>query len=243
MLSDESTPFFCDHPDCRKAFKRKGDLTRHQKLHRGERSFTCTAQECRYSFTRKDKLVDHMRRGHDVDTLFTCPMVGCNIALTRDILNLHCLADYIKMGGYRQCPLPKCNFRTRVSALDALQRHSIERHDLKGRQRFAIILADHGYDYEFADVVCPVCPEGTVFGTHGEFQDHFLIHHCQHPSRLPEYELCNPTAESAELYLFNFIRECEAASDEIREHRRTILSLWPKFQCHPVWNDIRGCPT
>jgi hypothetical protein len=58
--------FTCSH--CGKAFKRKGDLTRHRKGH-GLTKFYCIYANCPRSvytkgFHRKDKLVDHLESSH-----------------------------------------------------------------------------------------------------------------------------------------------------------------------------------
>lgn len=186
LMSDDNTPhsgttadvdqgLSCDHSECSSVFKRKGDLTRHKKLHGQTRNFRCMAQECRFSFTRNDKLMDHIRAGHDEEDLFACP--NCSMLLTRDILSLHrhgrplhTSIDYSSLNRFRQCPLPRCNFRTRTShsGLDSLRDHLLKDHDPKGRKMYASLLASRGYDHESANIVCPICTEGTAFNEHKE---------------------------------------------------------------------------
>jgi hypothetical protein len=58
--------FTCSH--CGKAFKRKGDLTRHQESHRVTKFYCIYANCARHAdtqgFYRKDKLVDHLESSH-----------------------------------------------------------------------------------------------------------------------------------------------------------------------------------
>ena len=220
----------------------KGNLSRHQKSHAGTRQFRCPALQCEYTFTRKDKCMDHIWAGHDDDTVFNCAKPDCHVSVTRDVLYMHLGSNFVGVQYYRQCPLPKCSFRTLTSTLDTLQQHLLEKHDTKGRKRFATTLANRGYDHESAKVLCPLCPEGTVFENHGDFQSHFIINHCPHPQMRSEEDLrslANDPWWGSEYYL----RECSPIPDEVREHRRTILSVWPSFEAHPVWEDVKRCPS
>ncbi|KAM3936283.1 LOW QUALITY PROTEIN: uncharacterized protein RB166_003414 [Leptodactylus fuscus] len=59
--------------ECGKHFKTKYTLTRHLKLHKGEKPFTCT--ECGKYFSRKSVLLDHQRT-HTGEKPFTCTECG-----------------------------------------------------------------------------------------------------------------------------------------------------------------------
>lgn len=227
--------YVCEHPRCSsKPFKRKGDLTRHKKLHGQQREFHCTAQGCNFSFTRKDKLCDHRRAGHAAETLFACSNPACRMLLTKDILPLHYASAEYYLSRYRQCPLPKCNFRIRYRIhdprldLDELRDHMLNSHDLQGRMRFATYFLSRGYDPERIKMVCPICPDAGQFDTHEDIQTHFMNVHC---SDVPK---------GMSVFKWGELRGC-TVTDELRVHRRTILSLWPQFESHPVWNDIKSC--
>ena len=237
---DNNSLFVCDIQECKKGFKSKGNLVRHQKSHAGTRQFRCPALQCEYTFTRKDKCMDHIWAGHDDDTVFNCPKPDCHVSLTRDMLYMHLGSDFVGVHYYRQCPLPKCSFRTPTSTLNTLQQHLLEKHDTKGRKRFATTLANRGYDHESAKVLCPLCPEGTVFENHGDFRSHFIINHCPHPQMRSEEDL--RSLVNGPWYIpVGYLRGCSPIPDEVREHRRTILSVWPAFKDHPVWNDVKRC--
>lgn len=248
--ADVDRGLVCDHPTCgSKVFKRRGDLARHKKLHEQKRKFLCKAQECRFSFTRNDKLMDHMRAGHDAEALFACSWMGCSMLLTKDILPLHGhhLYKFRFLNKYRQCPFPKCNFRTRTSssAMDRLRDHLLKDHDPKGRKMYAPLLASRGYDHESANIVCPICTEGTAFDEHKEFGLHFLEKHCPHLSVGNSNVRCDPqicrAIEDGDPKIWEWQSQRQkwgVITDEQRKHRRTILSLLPIFGGHPVWEDI-----
>ena len=237
--ADVDRGLVCDHPSCgSKVFKHKGDLTRHKKLHEQKRNFPCMARECSFTFTRNDKMMDHIRAGHEAEDLFACP--GCSMLLTRDILPLH-RHQFRFLNKYRQCPFPKCNFRTRTSssAMDSLRDHLLKDHGPKVRKTYASLLASRGYDHESANIVCPVCTEGTAFDEHKKFGLHFLEMHCPNLSA----DDLDPWCDRKVHPVFEG-RSCEqqgwgTITDEQRKHRRTIFSLLPAFGGHPVWNDIR----
>lgn len=263
--------FTCTHPECHsKSFKRKGDLTRHQKLHEAQqRKFSCNARDCRKSFTRKDKLGDHIRAGHDEETVFTCPVPGCQVFLTKDTLSLHLGYKYARAftysdtNSYRQCPIPKCGFHLRLhrygspESIDALPRHIRDSHDIHVRKRFASLLANRGYHYETGSPFCPICPNANIFDSHTEFKEHVVDDH------LGCFRIPNDSEPASKSYWYSPFyryrmsdsgalwhknadvrsgcRVYEAIPRILHEHRRTILSLWPDFAEYPVWEDITKC--
>lgn len=254
--ADVDQGLVCDHSTCTKIFKRKGDLTRHKKLHEQKRNFRCMAQECEFSFTRNDKLMDHIRAGHEAEDLFACTHPRCSMLLTRDVLPLHWhvgyrkTIDYSSLKRFRQCPLPRCNFRTRTSSsdLDSLQDHLLNDHDPKGRKMYASLLVSRGYDHESVNIVCPICTEGTAFNEHKEFGFHFLEMHCPTLSVDNTGPRCDREINLVMEGTISRLWSWEPArqrwgdiTDEQRKHRRTILSLLPFFSGHPVWEDIENC--
>lgn len=208
-------------------------------------------------FTRKDKLVDHMRAGHDVDALFTCPKPDCETLFTIDILPLH-VREFSYMQKHRKCPMPRCKFSIAdvgSKSLDILQIHLRDVHNTRGRKKFADVLAARGYHFEHAEIICPLCPDSTLFEHHEDFYKHFIVNHHpdvskpfvdivrsfeNEPARLREVVPSlgrgygNGNASRA-------LRECKLVTDEIQIHCRTILSLWPDFEDHPVWNGFKSC--
>jgi hypothetical protein len=37
------------------------------------------------------------------------------------------------------------------------------------------------------------------------------------------------------------LSRCTMIPDEVKQHRRTILRVWPDFDRYPVWDDIQQC--
>lgn len=146
------TVFVCEYLQCgSKIFKRKGDLTRHQKLHNGKRKFQCTVRDCRFSFSKNNKLLDHIRAGHDKRYL-CLPETQLPGEFTSDILSLH-VYQFGTLRPYRKLPIPKCSFCVRSTTIDDIRQHLLEKHDVKGRKRSASFLHARGYDYKSADIV------------------------------------------------------------------------------------------
>jgi hypothetical protein len=247
----------CSVTGCHKSYKRRAEWSRHALTHTKTRDFRCSGQNCRKPFTRKDKLVDHMRAGHEVDALFTCLRPGCEVLLTLDILPIH-VQEFAYMQKHRKCPMPRCKFSiTDVGSrsLDNLQAHLRKAHDTRGRQKFADTLATRGYNFEHAEVICPLCPEASLFKCHEDFCEHFVVEHCPDVSeRFIDIENFDEQGEMRMKEVFpslfrgygngntlRAMRECKVVTDEVRIHCRTILSLWPDFEDHPVWGSLKTC--
>lgn len=246
------TEFRCEELGCKRAsksFTRLPDLQRHQRLHTGQRPYSCLAVDCNRTgqngFTRKDKCIDHMLDGHDDDTPFRCDRCEQE-SLPRQLMSVHSrlygrrrLVILFSLNEYRKCPIPRCKFRIFIgkngSTLDALQDHlRSSDHPRMSRLTFQERLLDRGYDALSGDIVCPICRAAT-FSRHADFYNHFA-----------EVHLHMPVAETSQLpcchsswsrYHGPFSRY-GVVSNEVLENRRTILSLWPLFYQHPVWNDL-----
>ncbi|XPS79249.1 hypothetical protein M3J09_011235 [Ascochyta lentis] len=272
MSAEIAPTFVCHVPRCRlKTFKRRAELTRHELTHANKRHFPCLAQDCKYAFTRKDKRVDHMRAGHDKETLFVCPTPNCLAVLTQDTLPLH-VQQLAYTQKHRSCPIPRCKLGLIVgpqSSLDLLQDHLKNDHDARGRAKFVGLLLDRGYDHTSLQVICPVCPDNGGFDHHADFYRHFLIYHIPKDASCPlcpgkgamspeeveihyqhqKYDVEQHTTKALPTMAQGYgngiackaLRSCEVVPEEVRKHCRTVLSLWPDFEDHPVWSDIKGC--
>jgi hypothetical protein len=244
-------PIACPNSNCKLActvegcragpFKSKSDLKRHALQHGTGRRHDCTALGCTRvrskGFTRSDKLTDHMLAGHDEDDMFVC--TRCSSNLSRDLFSIHNPASYISH--YRTCPMPRCSTKFHTSRIDLrhnrdrLQSHILEKHDLKARTHFANLLRLRGYDARTCEVICPVCPSPSLFANHGDFIEHLMQMHIQgRACRFHLHDKCDWWCVDYRL------KDCTWVSDEIRQHRRTILRICPLFtRWNPLWEDIK----
>lgn len=258
--------FTCPHLGCKaKSFKRKSELNRHSRTHVSESShrYSCPALDCSRTaakgFTRSDKLKDHMLAGHDEDALFVCPETNCSTALTRDLWAIHMLHSTVKQWGEnrdflisrsRVCPMPRCSFRITPSwylsqqheKLDNLRTHLLEKHDFKGRSNYASTLAQKGFKSDACNFKCPLCPKHDGYAAHEEFAKHFCQTHLTVTYCLAHPDKACPIDCSVRRdywHVVKAIRQCKEIPDAVRLHRRTILAIFPGFEDHPVWDDIK----
>lgn len=81
FLCPGERPYPCSEPGCCKTFVRNEELTRHRRIHSGERPYVCGT--CCKAFTRKDHLNKHLRvhaLGLPEWQHFTCPWRNFHVA-------------------------------------------------------------------------------------------------------------------------------------------------------------------
>ncbi|KAF9057932.1 hypothetical protein BJ165DRAFT_92456 [Panaeolus papilionaceus] len=120
------TPYRCD--TCNSYFKRKGDLTRHVKLHKGIRSYVC--QICTKPFSQQSGLKTHLNV-HSGEKPYACNFDDCP-AVFGDPSSAarHRKETHRRLGAYR-CPIPGCgsSIKRRSAFAHHLRKHAIDPDD------------------------------------------------------------------------------------------------------------------
>ncbi|PPQ64633.1 hypothetical protein CVT24_008370 [Panaeolus cyanescens] len=120
------TPHRCD--TCHSYFKRKGDLTRHVKLHKGIRSYVC--EICEKPFSQQSGLKTHLNV-HSGEKPYACNFDGCP-AVFGDPSSAarHRKETHRRLGAYR-CPIPGCgsSIKRRSAFAHHLRKHSLDPDD------------------------------------------------------------------------------------------------------------------
>ncbi|KAI0321387.1 hypothetical protein OF83DRAFT_309606 [Amylostereum chailletii] len=120
--------------NCGKAFKRKGDWARHNRVHLDEKPYACSV--CGRGFTQKNACRIHMN-SHTGDTPYTCAFDECTLSFSDpSSRSRHHREQHSPSGGHKfMCPVPGCRSRgikRRTAFVAHLKRHGVDPRTILG---------------------------------------------------------------------------------------------------------------